>query len=99
MDAHTSDSPNHLLGPLLNEGKTKKIYLAKGSTDRVTVVAKDGVMADGLDTGIFIMGPERGMALIERLADVEGIIVDDEGRILISSGLKDRVLLSDPTYK
>ena len=65
----------------------------------VTIVAKDGVMADGLDTGIFIMGPERGMALIERLTDVEGIIVDDQGRILVSSGLKDRLLLSDPTYK
>jgi thiamine biosynthesis lipoprotein len=65
----------------------------------VTIVAKDGVMADGLDTGIFIMGPERGMALIERLEDVEGVIVDSQGRILVSSGLKDRVLLSDPMYK
>jgi thiamine biosynthesis lipoprotein len=57
------------------------------------------VVADGLDTGIFIMGPERGMALIERLEDVEGVIVDSQGRILVSSGLKDRVLLSDPMYK
>jgi FAD:protein FMN transferase len=65
----------------------------------VTIVAKEGVMADGLDTGIFVMGPEKGMALIERLADVEGVIVDGDGRILVSSGLKDRVLLSDPTYK
>ena len=39
MDAHTADRPNYLLGALLNEAKTKKIYLAKGSTDRVTVVA------------------------------------------------------------
>jgi thiamine biosynthesis lipoprotein ApbE len=31
------------------------------------------VVADGLDTGIFVMGPERGMALIERLRDVEGV--------------------------
>ena len=65
----------------------------------VTIVAKDGVMADGLDTGIFTMGPERGMALIERLADVEGIIVDSGGRMLVSSGLKGRLMLSDPAYK
>ena len=26
----------------------------------VTVIAQDGVMADGFDTGIFVMGPEKG---------------------------------------
>ncbi|MDT3777673.1 FAD:protein FMN transferase [Nitrospira sp. MA-1] len=61
----------------------------------VTVIAKDGVMADGLDTGIFVMGPKKGMALIESLPDVEGVIVDQEGTVLVSSGLKGRLSL-DP---
>ena len=56
----------------------------------VTIVAKDGVVADGLDTGIFVMGPEKGMALIEQLPDVEGVIVDAAGQVWVSSGLKDR---------
>jgi len=59
----------------------------------VTVIAKDGVMADGLDTGIFVMGPEKGMALIESLSDVEGVIVDEHGKIYISSGLQSRIQL------
>ena len=59
----------------------------------VTVVAKTGVLADGLDTGIFVMGPERGMALVERLEGVEAVIVDNAGEVLISSGLKERVEL------
>jgi thiamine biosynthesis lipoprotein len=59
----------------------------------VTVIASEGVMADGLDTGIFVLGPERGMDLIERLPDVEGVIVDGEGRVFVSSGLKNRVIL------
>ncbi len=62
----------------------------------VTVIAKDGVVADGLDTGIFVMGPDKGMALIESLSDVEGIIVDHEGKILVSSGLKDRLKIQAP---
>lgn len=57
----------------------------------VTVVAREGVLADGLDTGIFVMGPRRGMELVEKLAGVEAVIVDREGNILISSGLKDRI--------
>jgi thiamine biosynthesis lipoprotein len=59
----------------------------------VTVIAREGVWADGLDTGIFVMGPERGMELVEHLADVEAIIVDAEGRMLVSSGLKNRIRL------
>lgn len=59
----------------------------------VTIVATEGTFADGLDTGIFVMGPEAGMALIERLPGVEGVIVDSEGRILVSSGLKGRLKL------
>ncbi len=57
----------------------------------VTVIAKDGIMADGLDTGIFVMGPKKGMALIEALPDVEGIIVNPQGELIISSGLKSRL--------
>lgn len=59
----------------------------------VTVIAKNGVMADGLDTGIFVMGPDKGMVLIESLPDVEGVIVDQDGKVLVSSGLKDRLRL------
>ncbi|MDO8355197.1 MAG: FAD:protein FMN transferase [Nitrospirota bacterium] len=57
----------------------------------VTVIAKEGVWADGLDTGIFVMGPERGMELVERLPDVEAIIVGADGRLFLSSGLQNRV--------
>ncbi len=57
----------------------------------VTVIAREGTMADGLDTGIFVLGPERGMALVEKLPGVEAIVVDQEGRVLISSGLQGRL--------
>lgn len=60
----------------------------------VTIVAKTGVLADGLDTGIFVMGPEKGMALIERLPGVEGVIVDADGTVSVSSGLQDRLQLN-----
>lgn len=60
----------------------------------VTIIAKEGLWADGLDTGIFVMGPERGMALIEALPDVEGVIVDAQGAVHVSSGLRGRLRLS-----
>jgi thiamine biosynthesis lipoprotein len=57
----------------------------------VTVVARQGVVADGLDTGIFVLGPERGIELVERLPDVDAVIVDHEGKVWISPGLRGRV--------
>jgi thiamine biosynthesis lipoprotein len=61
------------------------------SCQSVTVVAREGIWADGLDTGIFVMGSESGMRLVEALPDVEAIIVDYEGHVHVSSGLRDRV--------
>ena len=78
---------HHILDP-------QTLHPARGCQS-VTIIAKDGVMADGLDTGIFVMGPKKGMALIESLPDVEGVIVKEEGEVMISSGLKPRLRL-DP---
>ena len=80
---------HHILDP-------RTLQPARGCQS-VTVIAREGVMADGLDTGIFVMGADRGMDLIERLPDVEGVIVDANGRVLVSSGLKGRLqLLQSP---
>jgi thiamine biosynthesis lipoprotein len=61
------------------------------SCQAVTVIAREGIWADGLDTGIFVMGVESGMRLVEALPDVEAIIVDHEGLVHVSSGLRDRI--------
>jgi thiamine biosynthesis lipoprotein len=61
------------------------------SCQSVTVVAREGILADGLDTGIFVMGVELGMQLVEALPAVEAIIVDHEGLVHVSSGLRDRI--------
>jgi thiamine biosynthesis lipoprotein len=59
----------------------------------VTIVASDATTADGLATGVFVMGPEKGLALVERLG-LGAVIVDATGRVTISSRLRDRVRLA-----
>lgn len=48
-----------------------------GVVDRcgVTVVAPDGATADALDTAAYILGPERGLALVESTAGASAFIV------------------------
>lgn len=74
---------HHILNPRTG-------FPAEG-TQSVTVVARDAAMADALSTAVFVMGRIEGMALIERLPDVEGVIVDSEGMIHTSSGFRGRI--------
>jgi thiamine biosynthesis lipoprotein len=62
----------------------------------VTIVTDRAVIADGISKGVFIMGPQAGMALIERLPGVEGVIVSAKNEVLVSSGLKGRLTLLEP---
>lgn len=62
----------------------------------VTLVTSKAVLADALAKGVFVLGPEQGMVLIERMPDVEGVIVSATNEVLISSGLKDKVTIAHP---
>lgn len=53
----------------------------------VTVLAPTCLRADALSTGIFVLGPERGLELVENLPDVECLIVDASGAERRSSGM------------
>ena len=66
-------------------------------TRSVTIAAARAVIADGLSTGVFVMGPDTGMALIEQLPDVEGVIVTADGDVRVSSGLRGRLELAPPS--
>jgi thiamine biosynthesis lipoprotein len=60
----------------------------------VTIVARSAMTADALSTGVFVLGPVAGLALLERLPDVEGAIVSDQNEVLVSSGLKGRLQMT-----
>ena len=79
---------HHILDPATGEP-------ARGARS-VTIVSNRAVLADGLSTGVFILGADAGMALIERLKDVEGVIVSDKNEVLISSGLRDKIRIVTP---
>ncbi|MCC7032548.1 MAG: FAD:protein FMN transferase [Acidobacteria bacterium] len=57
----------------------------------VTVLAKSALQADWLSTGVFILGPDEGLALVERLPDVEAVVVTAANEVKVSSGLRQRL--------
>lgn len=57
----------------------------------VTIIAKNAAHADAWATAVFVLGPEKGMQLIEEVPEIEGLIFylkNGEIASRISSGLK-----------
>ncbi len=62
-----------------------------------TIVTGRAVIADGLSKTVFLLGVEKGMALLTRL-HVEAVIVTSKNEVLVTPGLKGRLeLISPPT--
>jgi thiamine biosynthesis lipoprotein len=69
---------HHILNPATGE-PTETVLSA-------TVIGPDATMTDALSTTVFVLGSERGLALIETLDAYETIIVEPSGRLVYSSG-------------
>ncbi len=53
-----------------------------------TVFGPDAVMTDALSTSVFVMGVELGMRLIAGLPEYESVVIDVDGSIFYSDGLR-----------
>ena len=62
-----------------------------------TVVGPDAVITDALSTSVFVMGVDKGLTLISTLPDYEGIVIDAEGRLFYSDGLRPPTRKEPPT--
>lgn len=62
----------------------------------VTVWAADAFTADAIDDAVFILGPEKGLALVESLPDVGAVIVDAKNQVFVSKRLAGKVHLQHP---
>lgn len=68
------------------------------ATRSVTVWAKDAFTADAIDDAVFILGPEKGLALVESIEDCGAVIVDAKNKVWISKRLEGKVvMLRQPT--
>ncbi|MGO9837668.1 MAG: FAD:protein FMN transferase [Polyangiaceae bacterium] len=62
----------------------------------VTIWAPTALLADEIDDAVFILGPEKGLALVESLDGVGAVIVDAQNRVWTSKRLEGKVLPVHP---
>ena len=69
---------HHIVNPKTGYSATELIS--------VTIIADKAIDADALSTSVFVLGKDKGLILIEKLRDVEGLIITNEREIVKSSG-------------
>ncbi len=62
----------------------------------VTVWAADAFTADAIDDAVFILGPEKGLPIVESLPDVGAVIVDQKNKVWVSQRLQAKVHVQRP---
>ena len=77
---------HHIIDP-------KTGWPAENGIVSVTIVSKDATLADGLSTGLFVMGIEKAIDFWRTQGQTfEFVIYEDTGRLLVSEGLTDAFL-------
>ncbi|MBI3188347.1 MAG: FAD:protein FMN transferase, partial [Gammaproteobacteria bacterium] len=70
---------HHILKPATGKPVTDKWS--------VTVIGDSAMMTDALSTTLFVMDVKSGMALIDKIGNVDAIVIDANGNMHYSSGL------------
>ena len=69
------------------EQKSRKPTQSVDGLASVTVLAGNSLDADALSTSVFVLGVEKGLALINQLANTSAIIIDRRGNVVYSNDL------------
>lgn len=82
---------HHILDP-------KTGYPSDSDVISITIVSDNSIDGDGLSTGIYIMGLEKGFKLIESLHGIDGIFITKDKNIHLTSGIIDNFKVTNDNY-
>jgi thiamine biosynthesis lipoprotein len=59
----------------------------------VTVIAQEGVESDALSTALFVLGSDEGIRLVNKIPNVEALIISQDGQIVFSHGWPQKTIV------
>ncbi|MBC8413614.1 MAG: FAD:protein FMN transferase [Nitrospira sp.] len=62
-----------------------------------TVIAPEGYLSDSLSTAIFILGPEKGLMLLNS-EGMDAVLIDQNKQVFITDGIKEKIKILKPEY-
>jgi FAD:protein FMN transferase len=93
IDCAISTSGDYERG--FDENGTRWHHIVDPSTGRspnalhsVTILANDGLTAEALSKTVFVLGLERGLAIVEAMPGTDAVVIDAHGVLHVTSGLQ-----------
>lgn len=82
---------HHIIDPRTGYPSESKIISA-------TIISDNSLDGDGLSTGIYILGVRKSLELIEALKGIEAILVTDDKKVYVTSGVNKYFELTDSDF-
>ena len=82
---------HHILNPATG-------YPVWNDIQSVTIVSKSSLLADALSTSVFVLGREKGLALLES-EDAEGVIIGEDNLVYPTNGIADQLSVVVSRYQ
>lgn len=91
IDQKTGERVHHIINPRTGR--------SAGELMSVTILGPEAVDTDALSTTVFVLGVEKGLAMIERLEGFDAVAIDRQGRVHYSEGLAPPTTESNEKYR
>lgn len=79
IDSQTGQRIHHIINPKTGHSTNELIS--------VSVIGPEGFTTDPLSTAVFVLGAERGLAMIDQLPGYEAVLISANGEVRYSQGL------------
>lgn len=79
---------HHIIDPKTGYPSESKIISA-------TIISDNSIDGDGLSTGVYILGVDKALSIIEEIKGIDAILVTEDKNVYMTSGIKDIFELTD----
>lgn len=82
---------HHIIDPKTGYPSQSKIISA-------TIISDNSIDGDGLSTGVYILGIDKALRIIEEIQGIEAIFITEGKEVYITSGIKEIFILTDEEF-
>lgn len=74
-------------------------YPSESRLMSATIISDNSLDGDGLSTGVYILGVDKAMKLIEPMKGIDAIFIDEDKKVYATSGISDSFILTNSEYE
>jgi thiamine biosynthesis lipoprotein len=82
---------HHIIDPKTGYPSESKIISA-------TIISDNSIDGDGLSTGVYILGVDKALKIIDEIEGIDAIFVTEDKKVYMTSGVKDVFILADDEF-